>query len=153
MWKCLARNKQCILLLLAFFLSSCAACPKWKVSSIKASYPFVIYSKFSWKPVCPFNGLEIEFVQNEVERHLYLNVCTLSLPINSECLLVDIRIDDTTTTFCTTPFAGDQRLELPIEAYDLVVCALLKYSPVTISVGRYQETLIADNFPQIFFKT
>jgi hypothetical protein len=141
-------------LFLVFFLFSCSpACLKWKMTSIEANCPPVTYHRIHSKPCSPFNGLEADFVWNGAERHFYLNACTLLLPVdpdNCGYTTVNLTIEEQTYMFSALLFEGNQRAELPSEAQELVVCALLKGIPVDITIGRFQETLVTDNFPCLY---
>lgn len=82
-----------------------------------------------------------------------MNVCTLLLPSdpdNCGCASVQLAVGEERHSFSAVLFEGNQRVELPPEAAELVINALLSNIPVEITIGRYQETLAADNFRNLY---
>lgn len=79
----------------------------------------------------------------------YLNAFTLLFPTNAddeEHTTVIFCIEETTQTFLAERLLGGQRLLLPDEAMQLTMETLQENKTIEITVGRYQATLIPDNF-------
>lgn len=79
----------------------------------------------------------------------YLNVFTLLFPINEgdeEHTDVTFCIEESTYTFTAERLLGGQRLLLPDEATQLALETLIENKTIEVTVGRYQTTLIPDNF-------
>jgi hypothetical protein len=84
---------------------------------------------------------------------VYLYSLTLLFPCNTDdpCTSnVTICVDDARHIFTAERLQGGQCLRLPEEARDLIICSLLEGKCPEITVGRYQATLIHDNFRKVF---
>lgn len=144
---------------MAFFLAfycaiSCShPCRQWELIKIKADCPPITYYQAYLSASNPFNGIEIELLSTGAETQLYLNVLALQFPHcpeNENQTEVTICIDDMQYVVNAERFLGGQRLLLPEEAQQLIICALIENRPVDISAGRYQATIVPDNFLKIY---
>lgn len=79
----------------------------------------------------------------------YLDAFTLLFPLNAgdeEHTEVTFCIEDVTHTFLAERLLGGQRLLLPDEAMEVTMEALFENKTIEVTAGRYQATLIPDNF-------
>lgn len=146
--------KQRVFLALCFllFFSGCAKKgPQWELERIQGDCPPQVYSKVFLIPSSTFNGIQVELVGVGSDQHLYLSVLCLQIsPSSSSDSIVNvtITIEDQVYTVSAELLEGGQRVLLPEEAKDLIVCSLLNDQEVTIAMGRYRQTLISDNFKE-----
>jgi len=138
------------LFLILLSLASCSPpCHQWKLASIKAHCPAANYVKV-YLPACnTFNGLEAEFMCSNGDMQLYLNSLTLQLPCDPcdpDHVNVNVTIGDDTFTYVADRLLGGQRLVMPEDAREQIICALLEGNDVDISIGRYETTLISQSF-------
>lgn len=138
------------LFLIAILVSSCSPqCHQWQFAVIKADCPSAQYVKIYLPPCNTFNGLEAVFMRYNGTTAFYLNVFTLLFPINEgdeEHTDVTFCIEESTYTFTAERLLGGQRLLLPDEATQLALETLIENKTIEVTVGRYQTTLIPDNF-------
>jgi len=131
---------------------SISACSKqvtqWELELIRGNCPPKTYSKVYLAPCSTFSGIQIELIGVGCDRQLYLSVLCLQLSPSSSDNTVDvvITIEDQSYIVSAALLEGRQRILLPDEARDLIVYALLNNQEVTVSVGRYRQILIIDNF-------
>lgn len=119
---------------------------------IKADCPSASYVKL-YLPACnAFNGLEAALLSCNGSVHLYLYVLTLLFPPSPDEDHCDVKItfNNETLIFTAERLQGGQSLLLPDEAMVLIMGALLDNTCVDIKVGRYETTLIPDNFQKTY---
>jgi hypothetical protein len=142
------------LFLIIFLVTSCSPqCNQWKLAVIKADCPPAKYAR-ACLPACnTFNGMEAVLMSSNGTTHFYLNALTLLFPVY-ECdnahTEIKIVIEEENYCFIVDRLQGGQRLLLPEEAKQLIVDALLEFKCVEISTGRYQTTLIYENFQNVY---
>lgn len=146
-----------VLFLISILASSCSPqCHQWKLAVIKADCPPARYIRV-YLPACnTFNGMETVLMSHNGSIRLYLNVFTLLFPYDDETdqehTSVFIAIGEEKYCFIADRLQGGQCLALPDEATELIVNSLLENQCVKISTGRYQTTLICDNFATAYYR-
>lgn len=144
---------------MVLFLLLLASCtpkqPQWKLTTIKAIYPCSTYAKARLAPCNPFYGIEAEILCNGDDTTFFLNALIMCFPpaeTPDGKINVTLEIDENTFNFASERLEGGQRIMLPEEAKELIIASLLDGHLVTITVGRYQTTLILDNFENVYGK-
>lgn len=144
------RKSTLYVLFLIVLFSSCSPYrQQWKLAAINACCPKASYVKLYFPTCNTFNGLEAEFLSSNGDLQLCLNIHTLQFPSDLECpdhTTVEVNIDDDPYIFTADRLLGGQRLVMPPEACQLIVCALLAGCTVCIKVGRYESTLLPEGF-------
>lgn len=140
--------------LILFLLSACSKpCHQWELITVKADCPPVLFSKIFLPAVNNFNGIETEFLSTGHDVQLYFNARTLEFPTNPRNpSLTDVTftIDGHQYQTQAERFEGGQRLLLPESAQQPIIFALMGGCTVDVNIGRYQATLIPDNFSCIY---
>lgn len=131
-------------------LSSCSpTCHQWKLAAIKANCPTASYVK-AYLPACnTFNGLEAELMCSNGDMQLNLNILSLQFPCDPcdpEHSTVAVEFCGEKYTYVAERLLGGQRLVMPEEARQQIICTLLEGNDVDISVGRYESTLVSNGF-------
>jgi len=155
LFNCLMRKKEYLsfFLITIIFTSCCPPCHQWKLASIKGDCPSSNYIKAYLPTRNTFNGIEPELVCTNGLLQLYLNAHSLQFPCNSDNHAqtnVEVIIGDQDYCFIAERLEGGQRLLLPNEALEIIVCSLLEKNNVEITIGRYESTLIYEGFPSIY---
>ena len=144
-----------IFLILFSASSCCPPCNQWKVAVIKGDCPPSKYTK-AYLPACnAFNGMEAVVMYSNCDTQMFLYALTLLFPIygdDCEHTEINVCLDDEDYAYIVDRLEGGQCLRLPGEARDLIICALLDGKSLDITAGRYQTTLIPDNFSKVYGK-
>ena len=148
------RKRVFVALFLILVSSSCSSpCHQWKFAAIKADCPSATYVKV-YLPECnAFNGLEAELVCNNCDMQFYLNAKTLLLPCScndQNHTELKIVVCENEYKFMAERLLGGQRLLLPEDARQLIICSLLEGNDVEVTVGRYQAMLISEGFAKTY---
>lgn len=97
--------------------------------------------------------MEAEFLSIGGELRMFLNSLAILFPCddNDPCRsIVKVSINDTELFYPAERLDGGQRLKIPQEATETIVAALCGGERVDLSVGRFQETLVPENFLKIY---
>ena len=142
------------LLLITTLIISCTPhCNQWKLAVIKADCPSATYAK-AYLPACnTFSGLEAVLTSCNGSVEMHLNAFTLLFPYydsDEEHSEVFVCIGTEKYSYVAGRLEGGQSLLLPEAAVQLITGALLESKCVDISVGRYQTTLIYQNFAKVY---
>lgn len=144
-----------VFLILLFFTSCCPPCNQWKVAVIKGDCPASRYTK-AYLPACnAFNGMEAVVMHSNCDTQMFLYALTLLFPVyGDDCDHTEITVclDDENYTYIVDRLEGGQCLRLTNEARDRILCALLDGKCLEITAGRYEATLIPDNFCRVYGK-
>jgi hypothetical protein len=148
-------GKRALFALFLFLFSCSPKCPQWELLAIKAHCPPVTYFKAYLPAADTFSGLEAQIVCSGADIRFYLCAKTLQIhSINENLDFSEVCISTQTEqqSFLAERFEGGQRLLLPEEAHQMIFATLLANDPVEITVGRYQATLVPDNFACIYYQ-
>jgi len=152
----LGKSIPAIFFLSFFILFSCAKpCRQWELDTIRSDCPGICYGKASLAACSTFNGLEAEILAIDGGLRFYLNALSLEFPVvegNEDYTTVILFIGDQEHPFLADRFQGGQQLLLPEEAQNLIIETLLQKYEVDIKVGRYQTTLVPNNFYASYLK-
>lgn len=143
------KNILRVFFLIILFYSCSPHYNAWKLSIIKADCPKASYAKIYLPASNTFNGLETEFVYSDGNLQLNLNIHSLQFPCDptdSSITTVQITISENLYIYKANRLLGGQRLNLPFEACEQIMQALLTGIDVDIVVGRYETTLLANGF-------
>ena len=140
---------------LFLFLFSCIACSppchQWQIAIIKAYCPPATYVKTYLPATNTFSGMEVELMCHNGCLNLYLNAITLQFPTtNPKQTELKIVVCDQTYIFLAERLNGGQRLLLPDDAKQLVICSLLEENCVKIYAGRYETTVTDEGFAKTY---
>jgi hypothetical protein len=134
-----------IWLLLAAFLSACAATTPWAVTHLDACDPEFRCSKLTYKE----NQLDLTFHTSAEQLSLYLNLHTfpaIPAPDNAEKCIVTLKINDEEISFFAERRRGGQRLDIPEEITLQLIDALLEEKRVKILLCGYETQIDSKGF-------
>jgi len=100
-----------------------------------------------------YSGLELEFVHLSDGLRMYINVFGLEIPpeeTDSASSRVYISFRDHSYTFSAARLLGGQRLLIPRQVQEEILCYLQENQPVFIQVDRYKADIYPDKFLEVF---
>ncbi len=102
-----------------------------------------------------YSSLSLEIVRTASGTRMYLN--TYSLPLspvsdNTNKIELTLSTENGSCPVFVDSLEGGQRLIIPSDVASDVICHLLEGKPVTLSIGRYQSTIIPDNFASVYHR-
>jgi len=134
-----------ITLSLFFLLTSCRSSPSnWCYQKICSPCPQYQAAKLSSKKLNPCDHLSLEIMRDNCERRVYLNVDSICFPtINEDKALTRVAMSTRheEEEFLAHHLSGGQRLLIPEPQASRIVNYLKNGETITLSVGRYRETI------------
>lgn len=133
---------------------STPACRQWEMDDILTKIPCFNGGRVILSPDSDYSYLELEITRSSSGIRFYLNLLALEAPPWKEdpartCITIAFEGQEPWTAY---PYllAGGQRLLLPGNIADVLIQALLDEHPFMIQIGRYQISVIPDNFSKVY---
>jgi len=151
LWK---RAPSALFLFFIIILTSCS--PKMREwcsdECITPPCPEFRSAKLFLCPCNPARELEVEILLTYSERHLFINVHSLEIPECEEdrATVTIVYENGMEEEFLAYRLAGGQRLVVPDDIADRLICELLGGHPFQLKAGHYCSEISVLNFPNLF---
>lgn len=136
----------------SLLLFSCSSRSQWNQQIITSQYDKFTYRKVSYKTPDPVHGLDLEFIKTSQQLKGYINIHSLISEECNESICIELKIDESISTYEAICLKGRQRLLLPQELTQSLIDAFSHEKTVVISIPGYRSIIGPKGFSKCFSK-
>lgn len=137
-----------LICLTSLFLTGCCQQKNWVYREVVSDYPQFDSSQLIRRPSNEFSGIEVQILNCACERVGFLSIYCGE--IHSPIFIIEI--DNGRYVYEGLLMEGSQKVQMPDEATELLITALLDGQMVQIYFDHFSVTLYPENFSRQYRK-